>query len=101
MPSYNAFMLMHMLGDVRISASAQNVLVTRRKDGTLVLAVWNMVDPGTHGDNQEVRLTFSHVKPHAHVSIQRLDAAHGDVLIAYEKMGSPTYRLDHGAVVRW
>jgi xylan 1,4-beta-xylosidase len=90
-PSYNAFALMHLLGDVRISDPAQNVLVTRCKDGTLVLAVWNLVDPGSHGNNQEVHLTFSHVKPHAHVSIHRLDATHGDVLVAYQKMGSPRY----------
>jgi xylan 1,4-beta-xylosidase len=90
-PSYNAFALMHLLGDVRIGDPAQNVLVTRRKDGTLVLAVWNLVDPGTHGNDREVHLTFSHVKPHAHVSIHRLDASHGDVLIAYQKMGSPRY----------
>ena len=90
-PSYNAFALMHLLGDVRIGDPAQNVLVTRRKDGTLVLAVWNLVDPGAHGNDREMHLTFSHVKPHAHVSIHRLDASHGDVLIAYQKMGSPRY----------
>jgi hypothetical protein len=44
-PSYNAFALLHELGDERIASSSHDVLVTRRKDGALVVAAWNLVDP--------------------------------------------------------
>ena len=43
-PSFYDFSLLHELGDERLANSADNVLVTRRKDGTLVVAAWNLVD---------------------------------------------------------
>jgi xylan 1,4-beta-xylosidase len=43
--SYNAFALLHELGDERIASPSHDVLVTRRKDGALVVAAWNLVDP--------------------------------------------------------
>jgi xylan 1,4-beta-xylosidase len=48
-PSYAAFALLHKLGQERISQDASNVLVTRRRDGTLVIAAWNLVNPDTKG----------------------------------------------------
>ncbi len=89
-PSFNAFLLLHRLGEQRLAASSDDVLVTRRKDGTLVIAAWNMADPGTRGPEKEVELRFAH----AHVSsvlVTHLDPDHGDVHKAYEAMGSPRY----------
>jgi xylan 1,4-beta-xylosidase len=48
-PSYNAFALLHRLGQERIPSSAKNALITRRADGTLVVAAWNLVDPEQNG----------------------------------------------------
>ena len=89
-PAFNAFLLLHRLGDQRLAASSDDVLVTRRKDGTLMIAAWNMADPGTRGPEKEVELRFAH----AHVSsvlVTRLDPDHGDVHKEYEDMGSPRY----------
>ena len=43
-PSFYDFALLHRLGDVRLANAADNLLVTRRADGTLVVAAWNLVD---------------------------------------------------------
>jgi xylan 1,4-beta-xylosidase len=89
-PAFNAFKLLHQLGDERIQLDSDSALLTRRKDGTLVLAVWNYAPPEQPGSSKTitVRLKDSNAK-HAYVS--RVDADHGDVHGVYEKMGSPRY----------
>ncbi len=89
-PAYNAFLLLHRLGDERIALSSDDVLATRRKDGTLVLAAWNMADPGTTGPTKEVEFKFAHARVSS-VEVIRLDPEHGDVHKAYSAMGSPRY----------
>jgi xylan 1,4-beta-xylosidase len=89
-PSFNAFLLPHRLGEQRLAASSDDVLVTRRKDGTLAIAVWNMADPGARGPEKEVELRFAHARVSS-VQVTHLDPDHGDVHKAYEAMGSPRY----------
>ena len=44
-PSFNAFKLLHKLGNRRISVDSDSALVTKRADGRLVMAVWNLFLP--------------------------------------------------------
>ena len=90
-PSYYDFSLMHKLGDRLISNSGSNVLVTQREDGTLVIALWNLVDPDKTGAGKQFRLLFENVRPGAAISISRVDNDHGNTLRAYKAMGSPAY----------
>jgi xylan 1,4-beta-xylosidase len=90
-PAFNAFAMLHELGDERIAAPENNVLVTRRDDGTLVIATWNLVEPDANGSDKQVTLALTGVAPDAQVSIERSDAQHGDTLAAWKKMGSPRY----------
>ena len=90
-PSYNAFALLHKLGDSRLANDAANLLVTRRADGTLVLAAWNLVDPDQKGTEKNITLEFRGVKPEATAIVYRLDEQHGNVLPAYAAMGKPRY----------
>src|ERR1700759_2974525 len=46
-PSFYAMQLLHRLGEIRIENSDPNVLVTKASDGSLVVAVWNLVNPGS------------------------------------------------------
>src|SRR5271168_5034084 len=46
-PAFAAFQLLHHLGDRRIAVDSDSALLTRRKDGTLVLAVWNYAPPAS------------------------------------------------------
>jgi len=89
-PAYNAFKLLHTLGDQRVTLDSDSALLTRRHDGTLVLAVWNYVPPEENGLARTVTLHFKNTKP-GHAFISRLDRDHGDFHSAYEKMGSPRY----------
>ena len=88
-PSYYAFALLHQLGDARIAIQSKDAIATRAADGSLRIAAWNIVDPGTQGSTRTMRLVFSGVAPHAAVTIQRVDSNHGNVLPQYRAMGSP------------
>ncbi len=88
-PSYYDFALLHMLGDQRLETLSKNVLATRRADGTLVLALWNLVDPDKTGETKKIRLVIHGAEPNAKASIRSVDAQHGNVLPIYRKMGSP------------
>jgi xylan 1,4-beta-xylosidase len=90
-PAFNVFRLLHTLGDARIPEQANDVLVTKKKDGSLVFAAWNLAEPGVAAPAKSITLTFQGVKSNAAVSISRVDKTHGDVLAAYDKMGAPVY----------
>jgi xylan 1,4-beta-xylosidase len=90
-PSYYVFQVLHRLGDQRLENANQNVLVTRTSGGTLMIALWNLVNPGSTGAPRTVKLDFKGVKPGSSVRIARVDAEHGNTLGLYEKMGKPRY----------
>jgi xylan 1,4-beta-xylosidase len=93
-PAFAAFKLLHELGDQRIAVDSDSALLTKRKDGTLVLAVWNYAPPnskeGPAGNSKTVTLEFKGAKA-KQAMISRVDGDHGDVRPLYEKMGSPRY----------
>ncbi len=106
-PAFDAFMLLHKLGDVRLPAPVNEALVTRRADGTLVIAVWNLVEPDAAGSAKTVTLELKGVREGAYAEIRRVDATHGNTLAAWKAMGSPKYptgqqvdALRHAAEVR-
>ena len=89
-PAFNAFVLLHGLGDQRLAITSEDTLVTRRKDGTLVIATWNFGSPGTAGEAKAIEFKFEHARV-SKMQITRLDSEHGDVHKTYEAMGSPRY----------
>ena len=90
-PGFYAFSLLHRLGDRRLANAAVNILVTRRADGALVLAVWNLVDPDKSGAPPHLRLSFDHVPANAPATLSVVDDNHGNVLPVYQAMGNPPY----------
>jgi xylan 1,4-beta-xylosidase len=90
-PSFYAFELLHQLGHDRLANSANDVIVTRTRHGSLAIALWNLVDPGVQGKSKTVHLEISGVPPDASVAIERVDADHGNALPVYRAMGSPRY----------
>ncbi len=89
-PAYNAFRLLHGLGDERLTLASESALATRRKDGTLVVAAWNMAPPGVAGAPQSVTFVFRNVVASL-VQVSRVDPVNGDFHAAYQAMGSPRY----------
>jgi xylan 1,4-beta-xylosidase len=89
-PAFNAFKLLHRLGDRRVAVGSSSALVTRRDDGTWALAVWNLQPPGERGPSKAITIRIDGAQ-HGQATISRLDPAHGSVLTAYEAMGRPDH----------
>ena len=89
-PAFNTFKLLHELGDQRIELNSDSALLTRKKDGSLVLALWNYAPPEKEGPSKSITVKFKGVRARKAL-ISTVDPRHGDVHPAYEKMGSPRY----------
>jgi len=89
-PAFNAFALLHQLGEQRLASAAEGALLTRRADGALVVALWNYADIGATAPIRKLTLTVKNFDART-ASVQSLDDEHGNVHKAYEKMGSPRY----------
>jgi xylan 1,4-beta-xylosidase len=88
-PAFNAFKLLHRLGQERIAADSESVLVTRRSDGALVMAVWNLFLPEEHGEPKTVTIVVKGIQGRHRCLISRVDSTHGSLLGAYGAMGRP------------
>jgi xylan 1,4-beta-xylosidase len=88
-PSFNAFQLLHRLGDRRIDEPSDSALVTRRGDGTYAIAVWNEFLPDQPGESKTITIQIKGLASSRRARISRLDATHGSPLPAYFAMGSP------------
>ena len=89
-PAFQAFQMLHKLGDQRISVDSDSALLTRRNDGSLVLALWNYTPPEQTGAAKSITVQFKNAKVR-HVAVWRLDSDHGDILREYAQLGSPRY----------
>ncbi len=89
--AFNAFKLMHMLGDERISVDSTSVIATRDRAGNLVFALWNYGPAEKPGTTKDFTVKLNGVartkKAHVHI----LDKDHGSALTAWEKMGKPQF----------
>ncbi|MGH9433598.1 MAG: GH39 family glycosyl hydrolase [Terriglobia bacterium] len=88
-PSYYAFGLLHELGNQRLANASKDVIVTKSADRGLAIVAWNLVDPDKVGKTRTMELEFKGVPPSARATLQRVDAAHGNVLRVYAVMGEP------------
>ena len=90
-PAFYDYALMHRLGDERLANQSSNVLVTRRSDGSIVVATWNLVEPDQKGCRATHAAEFRNVNAAAPVLVRRVDEKHSNSLAAYRAMGSPRY----------
>lgn len=88
-PAFNAFLLLHRLGEQRLEVASDSMLVTKRPDGGLAVAAWNL-SPSGAGRSRRVTIKIDH-EAATKVQVTRLDPAHGDIRTAYAAMGSPRY----------
>ena len=101
-PDFNAFAMLHQLGDKRLPLTSDSALATRRSDGSLVLALWNYAPPdgtgasytappATRGPSKTFTLKLAGVAPNAQATILRLDEDHGNVVKTFDAMGRPAF----------
>jgi xylan 1,4-beta-xylosidase len=99
--SFNAFSLLHKLGEVRLDAAERSTLVTRTPNGDLAIALWNYSPPDGTGPRytpppatrllRTFDLTIRGMPPSASAMLWRVDDRHGNVLQAYDAMGRPAW----------
>ncbi len=90
-PAFNAFKLLHGLGTTRIALDSRSALLTRREDGTIVMAVWNLFLPGETGPSKRVSISMTGSHAANRATVYRLDSTHGSVGGAYAAMGKPAF----------
>jgi xylan 1,4-beta-xylosidase len=90
-PAFNAFKILHNLGNTRIDNDSHSAIVTKRADGTIVMAVWNLYLPGINGEHKQVVIHFPGSKAFHRAVISRVDSTHGSLLAAYAGMGKPAF----------
>jgi xylan 1,4-beta-xylosidase len=92
--AFNAFKLLHALGDQRLPIESDSVLATKfskcRKKKLAVVA-WNYAAPEEAGSKKTLRLKFEGVKPKAKALVTILDKNHGSAQATWEKMGRPDF----------
>ena len=87
-PAFNDFALLHRLGDTRLNVSSDSLLVTRRKDGSLAIAAWNLFLPEEAGSAKSVTLRFKGMATGT-AKVTIVDKEHGSPLPEFEKQGRP------------
>ncbi len=86
--AFNVFKLLHQLGDRRLPNASENALVTKRGDGTLVIALYNYAEPGESVPEKTFHLDVKG-SPAKNYRMQVVDPNHGSALKAWKDMGSP------------
>jgi len=86
--AFNDFALLHRLGETRLDVGSDSVLVTRRKDGKLAIAAWNLYPPEQTGSPKTVTLHFKGIQA-ATAKVTIVDKDHGSPLPEFEKEGRP------------
>lgn len=89
-PAFDAFAVLHKLGDQRIQLDSDSALLTRAQDGTYVMAVWNYAPPAEDGHPEHATIKFRNANL-AKATIWRVDTDHGDSYRAFRRMGEPSY----------
>jgi len=89
-PAFNDFALLHRLGDSRLEVSSDSALVTRRTDGSLVIAVWNLFLPEETGSPKTITLHFKGSSTATSARVSIVDKEHGSPLSLYQQLGSPS-----------
>ena len=91
-PSFYDFALLHRLGDQRLQTTRDDLLVTRRNDGTLVIAAWNLTPPETAtGPAKTLQLNLRNLSGATTYTYSIVDDEHSNTLAAYRALGSPQY----------
>jgi xylan 1,4-beta-xylosidase len=86
--AFNVFSLLHQLGDERLVLPQENTLVTRTKQGQIVVALWNYAEPNQTMAAKTFILRVRGAKA-KHYRMQIVDPQHGSALEIWQQMGRP------------
>ncbi len=89
--AFNAFKVLHQLGDQQISVESDSALLTQHSsDGRLVLALWNYRAPDQPGETttMQIQLTEEALR---RATVFLVDDDHGSPLKTWQAMGCPPF----------
>ena len=89
--AYNDFALLHRLGTERLTEKPGPLIVTRRMNGTLAVAVWNYAPPGNGGSVRTYKISFEGLSGPHHAIIWTVDEHHGSPLATWKAMSEPNF----------
>jgi xylan 1,4-beta-xylosidase len=89
--AFNAFAMLHRLGDQRLEVNGTSVLATKRPDGSLAIALWNYAPPEGHGTPRQFHVTVDGLPATARFRSEIVDPQHGSALEVWQAMGSPAF----------
>lgn len=84
--AFHAFRILHLLGEEALPGPEDGALVTRRRDGSIVVALWNYAEPGGTGPERRFILEGA---PAGAALVHRVDSRHGSPYDRWKQMGSP------------
>jgi len=84
--AFHAFRLLHLLGEELLAWDENGAMVTRRRDGRLVAALWNYAEPGVDGPDRTFTLAGA---PAGAALVHRVDRQHGSAFDRWKQMGAP------------
>ena len=87
--AFNDFALLHQLGEERLQLNTESALVTRRKDGSLAIAAWNLYLPEETGSSKTFTFHFKNLGGARSARVSIVDAEHGSPLPEWDKLGRP------------
>ncbi|MBE1160717.1 GH39 family glycosyl hydrolase [Dyella acidiphila] len=100
-PAFNAFAMLHKLGDTQLPLASDSALATRRADGSVVLALWNYAPPvgdtasytpgKPKGEVKHFDVDVAHLAASAKATVWRLDEQHGNAVALFDRMGRPDF----------
>jgi xylan 1,4-beta-xylosidase len=88
-PAFNAFKLLHQLGDQRIDVQSDSMLVTKRANGSLAIALWNFSLPDDPGKVRNITIHLQNLTGARGAQIREVDPDRGSPLPSYHAMGDP------------
>lgn len=84
-PIFNAFKVLHKLGERRLRIESENALATLRNDDTLVVAVWNL------DDNKDFCIKLDGGSQYKYALVHVVDENHGNAVRLWREMGKPDF----------
>ncbi len=88
--AFRVFELLHKLGNQRLETASENALITKKSDGTYVVALWNYAEPNSETASKTFQVAVKGIKAKTY-HMQFVAPGSGSALEAWRKMGSPAF----------
>ncbi len=89
--AFNAFKLLHKLGEEKLANPSEDAIISKSKDGALIAAAWNYSAPEEKGESKKLTVNLQSMGEFKKARIYVLDEDNGSALSLFKKMGQPAF----------